>query len=88
MKQTKFVFGKNGKMLAMLVIEGEKVDIVSMDPKMKSLSGKSMRLREAVEVGSVIADTSRAVSPGEDGYVLAVIDYFETQGLEVVGLRQ
>ena len=85
MKQTKFVFGKNGKMLAMLVIEGETVGIISNDPKMTSLKGEPMQLREAIEVGSVTADTSRVVSPGEDGYARAVIDFFEMQGMEVVG---
>ena len=80
-----FVFSKQGKMVAMLKAEGEKVEIVSKDPKISVLNGAAMKLRVAIEKGDVIADASRTVIWGEEGYLNAVIDTLQTEGFEVIG---
>ncbi len=80
-----FVFSKQGKMVAMLKAEGEQVEIVSQDPKISVLNGTAMKLRVAIGKGDVIADASRTVIWGEDGYLNAVIDTLQTEGFEVTG---
>ena len=83
--KTLFVFSKQGKMVAMLKVNGDKVDIVSEDPKVSVLNGSAMKLRVSIGEGDVIADASRTVIYGEQGYLNAVIDTLQTEGFELTG---
>ena len=80
-----FVFSKQGKMVAMIEVNGDNVDLASKDPKLSALNGAAMKLRVAIEKGDVIADASRTVIYGEEGYLNAVVDTLQTEGFEVTG---
>ena len=80
-----FVFSKQGKMVAMLKVNGDNVDIVSEDPKVSVLNGSAMKLRVSIGEGDVIADASRTVIYGGEGYLSAAVDTLQTEGFEVTG---
>lgn len=85
MKGMKYGIDNEGRTVVVLLIDGNKVKLLSQDSKFVGLNGKSMSLKVREEIGSMIADGMKTVKPGEVGYPGAVIDTLEGMGIDVVG---
>jgi hypothetical protein len=85
MKGMKYGIDSSGKTVVVLMIDGNKVRLLSQEAKFSSLNGKAMALKVSKDVGGIIADGTRMVKPSESGYPDAVIDTLEDMGIDVVG---
>ena len=85
MKKISYGIGQDGRLMAVLISDGNRVAVVSEDTRVEALNGRTLALRVAKEVGNVIADGFVSVVPGESGYPDAVIDTLEGMGIDVVG---
>jgi hypothetical protein len=85
MKGMKYGVDNSGKVAVVLMIDGNKVKLLSEDTKFSGLNGKAMMLKVSGKVGGIIADGTKMVKPGEVGYHDAVIDTLEGMGIDVVG---
>ncbi len=85
MRSTKYGVDDSGKYVVVLMIDGNKVRLLSQEKKFSDLNGKALALKVAKKIGSITADGTRTVKPGEVGYPEAVIDTLEGMGIDVVG---
>jgi len=85
MKKVRYGVDSSGKAVVVLMIDVNKVRVISGEARLAGLNGKSLTLRISKEVGNLIADGRKMVNPGEAGYPDAVIDTLEQMGIDVVG---
>jgi hypothetical protein len=85
MSMMKYGIDGSGKAVIVLIIEGDKVRLLSENAKFSNLNGKPMSLRVSDNVGSITVEEKRLVKPGEPGYHDAVIDTLEGMQIDVVG---
>ncbi len=85
MKGTKHGIDSSGRPVVTLMIDGNKVRLLSQEKKFSDLNGKALALKVAKKIGGITADGTRTVKPGEADYSDAVIDTLEGLGIDVVG---
>jgi hypothetical protein len=85
MKGTKYGIDGSGNSVVVLMIDGNKVRLLSQEKKFSDLNGKALALMVAKKIGGIIADGAKMVRSGEVGYPEAVIDTLEGMGIDVVG---
>ncbi len=85
MNVKKYGIDGSGKSVVVLMIDGNKVRLLSQEKKFSDLNGKALALKIAKKIGGITADGTRTVKPGEAGYSDAVIDTLEGMGIDVVG---
>lgn len=85
MKGTKYGLDGSGKSVVVLMIDGNKVRLLSQEKKFSDLNGKALALKVAKKIGGITADGTKMMRPGEIGYFDAVIDTLEGMGIDVVG---
>ena len=85
MKKIRYGINWEGKVVVVLIIDDNKVKVLSQEARFADLNGKTLDLRVREEVGDIVADGRKAVKLGEVGYPDAVIDTLEEMGYDVVG---
>ena len=84
MKKILYAVDANGKVAAVILIDGDRVSIQSENAAIKSLAGKSLKRKLSRETNDIIAEGYEMVVPGKREYSDAVIDTLEGMGLDVV----
>ena len=84
MKKIQYAVDADGKVAAVILVDGDSVMIQSENTAIKRLTEKSLKRKVPHETKDIIADGYEMVSPGKQGYSDAVIDTLEEMGLDVV----
>jgi len=84
MKNHLYAIDDAGKVVAVVIVDGDTVKIESVVNALSALNGKTLNKRVGFKGKGIVGDGFVPVEPGAPGYVDAVIDTIEGMGYAIV----